>query len=42
MELVFSGLMAPFLTRTIPDLQPEVDQFASALKKRAEGYLTRA
>ena len=32
----FSGLMAPLITRTIPDLQPSFDAFAAALKARAE------
>ena len=32
----YSGLMAPMITRSIPDLQPAFDEFAAALKKRAE------
>jgi anti-anti-sigma regulatory factor len=32
----FSGLMAPLITRSIPDLQPSFDEFATALKSRAE------
>lgn len=32
----FSGLMAPLITRSIPDLQPSFDQFAADLKARAE------
>jgi hypothetical protein len=36
MREVFSGLMAPLITRTIPDLQPSFDAFAAGLKKRAE------
>ncbi len=32
----FSGLMAPLITRSIPDLQPSFDEFAAALKRRAE------
>lgn len=32
----FSGLMAPLITRSIPDLQPAFDQFAADLKARAE------
>ena len=32
----YSGLMAPMMTRSIPDLQPAFDEFAAALKKRAE------
>ncbi len=32
----FSGLLAPLLTRSIPDLQPSFEEFAAALKARAE------
>lgn len=32
----FTGLLAPLLTRSIPDLQPAFDEFAAALKQRAE------
>ena len=32
----FSGLMAPLITRSIPDLQPSFVEFAAALKARAE------
>ena len=32
----FGGLMAPLITRSIPDLQPAFDTFASDLKRRAE------
>ena len=32
----FSGLMAPLITRSIPDLQPSFDDFAACLKARAE------
>lgn len=32
----FSGLLAPLIGRTIPDLQPAFDQFAEALKREAE------
>jgi hypothetical protein len=32
----FTGLLAPFMTRSIPDLQPAFDAFASSLKRRAE------
>lgn len=32
----FSGLIAPLITRSIPDLQPSFDQFAADLKARAE------
>lgn len=36
MREVFSGLLAPLITRSIPNLQPAFDEFAAALKKRAE------
>jgi hypothetical protein len=32
----FSGLLAPLIGRTIPDLQPAFDEFAAALKREAE------
>ncbi len=32
----FSGLMAPLITRSIPDLQPSFDEFAACLRKTAE------
>ncbi len=32
----FSGLMAPLITKSIPDLQPAFDEFAASLKRRAE------
>ncbi len=32
----FSGLLAPLITRSIPDLQPTFDTFAADLKRRAE------
>ena len=32
----FSGWMAPLITKSIPDLQPSFDEFAAALKRRAE------
>jgi hypothetical protein len=32
----FTGLLAPLITRSIPDLQPSFDAFAAALKKCAE------
>lgn len=32
----FNGLMAPLITRSIPELQPAFDTFAADLKKRAE------
>ncbi len=36
MREVFSGPMAGLITKSIPDLQPSFDEFASALKRRAE------
>jgi hypothetical protein len=36
MREIFTGLLAPLITRSIPDLQPSFDEFAAALKKRAE------
>lgn len=33
----FTGLLAPLISRTIPDLQPAFDAFAAALKREAEG-----
>ena len=32
----YSGLLAPLITRSIPDLQPAFDTFAADLKRRAE------
>jgi hypothetical protein len=32
----FSGLLAPLITRSIPDLQPAFDTFAADLKRQAE------
>jgi hypothetical protein len=32
----FSGLLAPLITRSIPDLQPMFETFAADLKRRAE------
>jgi hypothetical protein len=32
----YRGLLAGLITRSIPDLQPAFDQFAAALKQRAE------
>lgn len=37
MEEVFSGLMKPLIAKSMPDLQPAFDDFAAALKARAEG-----
>ena len=36
MQEIFSGLMAPLITGSIPDLQPSFEEFAAALKRRAE------
>jgi len=36
MREVYSGLLAPLIGRSIPDLQPAFDEFAAALKQRAE------
>jgi hypothetical protein len=33
---VYSGLMAPLIVRSIPDLQPSFNTFAANLKRRAE------
>jgi len=33
----YTGLMAPLIGRSIPDLQPAFDEFASDLKRAAEG-----
>lgn len=32
----FTGLMAPLITKSIPDLQPSFETFAADLKRRAE------
>ena len=32
----FSGLLAPQISKSIPDLQPAFDEFAACLKARAE------
>jgi hypothetical protein len=36
MREVFSGPLAPLITKSIPDLQPSFLEFAAALKSRAE------
>lgn len=36
MEEVFSGLLAPLITKTIPDMTDSFDQFADGLKRAAE------
>jgi hypothetical protein len=37
MQEVFSGLLSPLITGSIPDLKPSFDEFAAALKQYAEG-----
>jgi hypothetical protein len=32
----YTGLMAPLITKSIPDLQPAFDEFVACLKSRAE------
>jgi len=36
MQEGFSGPLSPLIERSIPDLQPSFDEFAAALKRRAE------
>ena len=36
MREVFGGLLSPLIERSIPNLQPAFEEFAAALKKRAE------
>lgn len=36
MREAYTGLFAPMITRSIPDLQPAFDEFAACLKRRAE------
>lgn len=36
MREVYTGLLAPLITKSIPDLQPAFDEFAACLKSRAE------
>lgn len=36
MREAYSGLLAPLITKSIPDLQPAFDEFAACLKARAE------
>lgn len=33
----YTGLMAPMIVKSIPDLQPDFEEFAKCLKARAEG-----
>lgn len=37
MQEVFSGLMAPLIVRSMPDLTESFEQFATCLKAKAEG-----
>lgn len=37
MQEVFSGLLSPLITGSIPDLKPSFDEFAASLKQYAEG-----
>ena len=32
----FTGLMAPLITKSIPDMQPAFEEFAAALRRRCE------
>lgn len=36
MQEVFSGLMSPLITKSIPDMQPAFEEFAAGLKRQAE------
>ncbi len=36
MREAFTGLMAPLITKSIPDMQPAFEAFAAALKRRCE------
>lgn len=36
MEEVYTGWLAPLITKSIPDLQPAFDEFAACLKAQAE------
>jgi hypothetical protein len=36
MRETFTGLLAPLISRTLPDLQPAFDEFAASLKREAE------
>ena len=37
MHEVYTGLLAPLISKSIPDLQPSFDEFARCLKVKAEG-----
>jgi hypothetical protein len=32
----FTGLLVPLIVRTLPNMQPAFDEFATALKREAE------
>lgn len=36
MREAYTGLMAPLITKSIPDLQPAFDEFGTCLRTRAE------
>lgn len=38
MEEVYTGLMAPMITKSIPDMTDSFEQFADGLKAAAEGH----
>ena len=40
MQEAFTGLMAPLITQSIPDLQPTFEEFAACLKTAAERHAT--
>jgi len=42
MEEIFTGLLEPLIGKSIPDMQPVFDEFAAALKKRAENGMGAA
>jgi hypothetical protein len=42
MDETYSGLLAPLITKSIPDLQPAFDTFAADLKRRAEADQARS
>jgi len=42
MEEVYTGALAGLFTKSIPDLQPSFDEFASCLKSRAEAMTSES
>lgn len=42
MDESYSGFLAPLITKSIPDLQPDFDTFAADLKRRAEADQAQA